>query len=124
MLPKKTPTSSLPGSYTAYFLSLYLTVVTATVIELLFKRVLYRTLAGIRKIGSGGDSPETSTTHRSPATRLPLEVVEIIIAYLRYDTRSLRACTQTCHSWYIAAVPHLHHTLTVDFCWYYGEKYL
>ena len=35
------------------------------------------------------------------------------IAYLRYDTRSLRACTLTCHSWYIVAVPHLHHTLTI-----------
>ena len=27
---------------------------------------------------------------------------------------SLLACSLTCYSWYIAAVPHLHHTLTTD----------
>jgi hypothetical protein len=90
-------------------------MVATTAIELLVKRVLYRTLARIRKITSGGASPETSTAHCSPATRLPLEIVEIIIAYLRYDTRSLRACTLTCYSWYIAAVPHLHHILTIKY---------
>ena len=84
---------------------------TTAAIELLVKRVFYRTLARIQKIRSGGVSPETSTKRCSPATRLPLEVVKIIIAYLIYDTRSLRACTLTCYSWYIAAVPHLHHTL-------------
>jgi hypothetical protein len=41
-------------------------------------------------------------------------MVETIIAYLKYDTSSLRACTLTCHSWYIAAVPYLHRTLTVN----------
>jgi hypothetical protein len=35
----------------------------------------------------------------------------MIIAHLTYDTRSLLACSLTCYSWYIAAVPHLHHTL-------------
>ena len=35
----------------------------------------------------------------------------MVIAHLIYDTRSLRACSLTCHSWYIASVPHLHHTL-------------
>jgi hypothetical protein len=124
MPPKKTPTSSLPGSHTAYFFSLYLTVVAATVIELLVKRVLYRTLARIRKITSGGASPETSIRHCSPATRLPLEIFEAIIAYLRYDTRSLRACTLTCYSWYIAAVPHLHHTLTISGYRYQGGRKL
>ena len=98
-------------------------MVTATVLELLFKRVLYRTLAIIWKMYSRGVSPETSTTHCSPATRLPLEVVEIIIAYLRYDIRNLRTCTQICYSWYIAAVPHLHHTLTVRLDWYNGLKF-
>jgi hypothetical protein len=43
-----------------------------------------------------------------------LEIVEIIAAYLRYDTRTLRACTLTCYSWYIAAVPHLHNILVVN----------
>ena len=86
-------------------------MITAAVIELLFKRGWYRTLARIQRIRSGGVSPETSTTHPSPATKLPLEIIEIIINYLSYDAHTLRACTLTCYSWYIAAVPHLHHTL-------------
>lgn len=36
------------------------------------------------------------------------------MVYLIYDTDSLLACSLTCYSWYIAAVPHLHHTLTTD----------
>jgi len=113
MLPKKTPTSSLSGIYATYFLSLRSTMIATTVIGLFISRVWYRTLAGIQRMYSGGAPPETSTTRPSPATRLPQEIVEIIIAYLIYDTRSLRACTSTCYSWYIAAVPHLHHTLTI-----------
>jgi len=88
-------------------------MIIATVIELLVKRVLYRTLARIRKIRSGGASPETPT-HCSPAARLPFEIIEMFITYLKYDTPSLRACTMTCYSWYMAAVPHLHRTLTVN----------
>ena len=37
----------------------------------------------------------------------------MVVAHLIYDVRSLRACSLTCYSLYIAAVPHLHHTLTV-----------
>jgi len=53
-------------------------------------------------------------TRSSPATRLPSELIEITIAYLFYDMRSLRACTMTCYSWYIIAIPHLHRTLTIE----------
>ena len=35
----------------------------------------------------------------------------MIIAHIAYDERSLRAWV--CYSWYIAAVLHLHHALTV-----------
>jgi len=91
------------------------------VIELLFKRALYRTLAEIRRIHSGGIPPETSTTPPSPATRLPLKVVQIIVGYLTYDARSLRACTLTCYSWYIAAAPHLHHTLVIVYSSFYRK---
>jgi len=52
-------------------------------------------------------------TPRSSTTRLPLEIVEMIIACLTYNTPSLRACTITCYSWYIAAVPHLHYNLFI-----------
>ena len=51
-------------------------------------------------------------TPRKPFTPLPHEVVEMIIAHLIYDLRALKACSLTCLSWYIAAVPHLHHTIT------------
>ena len=84
-----------------------------TVIELLINRIWYRTLAIIWRVCSWGLSTKTSTTHSSPSTRLPLEIVQMIIAYLIYDTPSLRACTMTCYSWHIAAAPHLHHTYTV-----------
>jgi len=53
-------------------------------------------------------------TRSSPVTRLPQDIVEIIITHLIYDKPSLRACSLTCYSWYIAAVPHLHHTLVID----------
>ena len=38
----------------------------------------------------------------------------MVVAYLIYDVRSLRVCFLTCYSLYIAAVPHLHHTLTIE----------
>jgi len=34
----------------------------------------------------------------------------MIIAYLVYDIPALKACSLTCYSWYIAAVPHIHRT--------------
>jgi len=38
----------------------------------------------------------------------------MILSHFIYDKRSLLACSLTCYSCYIAAVPHLHHTLTTD----------
>ena len=111
MRPNKTPTSSLSGSHTAYCLSSHLTTITATVFELLFNMVWYRTQAKIQRIRSGDVSPRSRTTRPSPATRLPQEIVEMIIANLIHDKYSLLVCSLTCYSWYIAAVPHLHHTL-------------
>ena len=55
-----------------------------------------------------------STARSSPATKLPQELVEMILSYLIYDLHSLLACSMICYSWYIAAVPHLHSTLTTD----------
>jgi hypothetical protein len=74
---------------------------------------------------SGGASPEISTTSSSPASRLPQEIVEMIIVHLIYDTRSLLACSLTCYSWYIATVPHLHHTLiTPAYHWSMNKKFM
>ena len=51
----------------------------------------------------------------------------MIFSYLIYDKSTLLACSMTCYSWYIAAVPHLHHTLTTADDEYYrlpsGWKY-
>jgi hypothetical protein len=75
-------------------------------------RVWYRTKARINKIFA--DAPrETPGTHFSPATRLPQEIVENVFGHLIYDTRSLIACSLTCYSWYIASLPHLHHTFVI-----------
>ena len=56
--------------------------------------------------------PETRTTSKSNFTS-PYDVVEAIIAHLIDDLGDLKACSLTCRSWYSAAVPHLHHTLTL-----------
>lgn len=111
MQPTKTPTSSLSGSHTTHFPPLHLITTTMTAVELLAKRVWYRTRARIERVGPKSASSETSAARSSTASTLPQEIVEMIIAYLIHDLRSLRTCTLTCHSWYIAAVPRLHHTL-------------
>ena len=74
-------------------------------------RLWYRAKAKIRRICSGGVSSETTAARLSPANRLPQEIVEMIIGHLFYDPFSLRACSFTCYSWYIAAVRHLHSSL-------------
>ena len=60
-------------------------------------------------------SPKTHAAHES-ACRLPYEVVELIIGYLIHDLDTLKACSLTCRSWYLAVVPHIRHTLIL------GEK--
>ncbi|KAF9648102.1 hypothetical protein BDM02DRAFT_2358489 [Thelephora ganbajun] len=37
----------------------------------------------------------------------------MIIAHVLLDAPTLKACSMTCRSWYIATLPHLHHTLTL-----------
>ena len=78
-------------SYYRLVVTLHVTITTATVVELLAKRALYRTLARIRRMQSGDAPLETPTALPSPVTRLPQDVVELIISYLTYDIRSLRA---------------------------------
>ena len=73
-------------------------------------QVWYRIKAWINEIFSGDAPQETPTAPCSPATRLPQEIVDIIVGYLIYDTESLLSCSMTCYSWYIASFPHLHHT--------------
>ena len=67
-----------------------------TAIGLLINFIWFRISAFICWVYSGGPFLKVSSMPLSPTTRLPLELVEIIIAYLIYDTCSLRACTLTC----------------------------
>ena len=80
-------------------------------IELLGNIVWYRTKAKIKKI-SESYYPKTSPS-RPYAKELPQELVEMIIAHILLDTQTLKAFSATCRSWYIVALPHLHHTLTL-----------
>ena len=48
--------------------------------------------------------------------------MDAIISYFIHDTRILLACSMMCRSWYIAAVPHLHHSLTTDDNYNYETK--
>ena len=91
-------------------------VLLSLAIELLAKRVWDGGRARIRGMRSGGAVRKTVTltTRLSPATRLPPEIIKIVIAYFIYDKHNLLSCSLTCRSWYIASVPHLHHTLVVE----------
>ena len=58
--------------------------------------------------------PESSTTFRPiRPTPLPYEILEMIVTHLTYNRRTLKACSLTCRSWYTAAAPRLHHTITL-----------
>jgi len=83
----------------------------ATAAELLAAKVWWRGVAKIERLLFGG-TPVTPTLRPSPIARLPQELIELIISDLIGYTSALLACSMTCYSWYIAAVPHLHHTLT------------
>ena len=38
----------------------------------------------------------------------------MVIAHLIHDRRGLLSCSLTCHSWYTASAPYIHHTLVVQ----------
>ena len=113
-MPPRSPTSSLSSNYVASVLCTTTShTIVATVIELLANRFWYRSRARIQRMRSGRpflDNPPTGPSHFS---RLPLEIIEKIIAYLAHNMGSLRACSFTCYFLYIAAVPHLHRPLII-----------
>ena len=111
-MPTRTPTSSLSGKcHDTPLGTLANHLVPFAAVELLVKCVWYRCLAEIEKTPFRGISSDASAASRSPAARLPQEVVNTIVAYLTYDTHSLLACCHTSRSWYIAAMPHRRLTL-------------
>jgi len=60
-----------------------------------------------------GNAPPEARTAREYTRSFPYEIVEMIIAHLTHDPHTLKACSLTCRSWYIVAVPHIHHTLVL-----------
>jgi len=60
----------------------------------------------------GNSPPEIPTVHE-PTYHIPYDIVEMIFAHLTHNLGDLKACSLTCRSWYTAAVPHLHHTITL-----------
>ena len=57
-----------------------------------------------------GNTPSELRIAHDSASRPPYEIMEMITAYIAHDFRTLKAVSSTCRSWYIAAVPRLHHT--------------
>ena len=73
--------------------------------------VWYRSKAKIKNIFKC-DRSETPSS--GPYARgLPQELLEMIVAHVQFDIQTLKACSMTCRSWYIATLPHLHHTITL-----------
>ena len=75
----KTLASSLLGGCIAYFPPFRLTVITVTAVRLFISFIWHRARTLIWWLWSGGPLVETTRTR---STRLPFELVEIIIAYL------------------------------------------
>ena len=67
----------------------------------------------------GNTSPETRESRESPdlmrpfPSQFPYDIVEMIIDYLIRHPYTLKSCLLTCRSWYTAAIPHLHRTVTL-----------
>ena len=123
----KTPTSSLLGTSTNHthcsIRSLH-SFNTVTAAELFANQLWCRTKVGIKSFGLlfCEDVQEESTAHPSSIVELPQELVKRIISYFTHDKRTLLACSATCCSWYITAIPHLHRTLTTDDDIHKGSK--
>ena len=124
MLPTETPRSLLTGNRnrTTCFSPPLLTKNTTVVIELHVGRAWDHIRARIRGMRSGDSSQKSLTTHTSRATKIPQEIIYVVIAHLALDVQSLLACSLTSYSWYIAAAPHLHRTLITQTDFLYGKR--
>ena len=62
-----------------------------------------------------GGTPRDSRPVHEPTSgpQFPYDIVEMIIAYLTHDLRTIKTCSLICRSWYPAAAQYLHHTLTL-----------
>ena len=73
-------------------------------------RIVWRR-AKVSISGLLGNAPSETRISHALACRLPYEITEMIIFYIAHDLGALKAVSLTCRSWYIVAVPHIHHTL-------------
>ena len=78
--------------------------------------VWHRSKAKVNRLLSNAPL-ETRPTHESTSPfhppPLPYDILEMVITYLARDLGALKACSLISRSWYTAATPHLHHTLTL-----------
>ena len=58
------------------------------------------------------ESTDSARPTRPFPSPFPHDIVEMIIAHLTHHHYTLKMCSLTCRSWYIAAAHHLHHTFT------------
>ena len=81
-------------------------VLLTTATKLLLNRVWHPTRVTINQ------NHPMDTPPQSQAAMLPQEIINAILSHFSiYEGTSLRACSLTCRSWYIAAAPRLHFTL-------------
>jgi hypothetical protein len=80
-------------------------------LNLLARIIWYRGKAKINRALHHGSIPNIPPVQSSGS--LPYEIVEMIISHLIYDLQTLKACSLTCYSWYLVAVPHIHHTFVL-----------
>ena len=113
-MPTKSSTPSLPSISTVYHLALRLVCCVAIVVGVLVAHAWYQVLARIEAMFLGSASPDVSTASSSPNNLLPLEIIDMILIYFADDIRSLQACSLTSRSWNVAALPRLHHTLSIQ----------
>ena len=109
MVPPKTPKPSTSGNCTVFFSPPLLGVNAATAIGL-HTRQVPRAVGRTQGTSSRDSSSKTTTPRLSPAARLPLEIVKMIVAYLIDNTRDLVVCSLISPFWYIAVSPYRHNT--------------
>ena len=72
--------------------------------------IWHRSKAKVNRLLRCNPPPATCNAPKN-TPHIPYEIAEMIIAHLIHHTRTLKACSLTCRSWYTIAVPHIHHTL-------------
>lgn len=105
--------SSVSGSITNKPLVAMLTTAFWTLpgLNLIARIIWYRIRAKIDRVLHHRQVANAHPVQHS--NTLPHEIVQMIIGLLVHDVRTLKACSLTCHSWYIAALPHIHRTLVL-----------